>query len=397
MSRKIIILFSCLALVVLSVALWLSPLNKYLYGCDVTADYHYRFSQDSRRVLYADSRISDDHFTMPQNMGNWDTGFLKINLKSTLIGKIIEPYIEFEMQGKKVKQYFMRGTEGIRYLNISSLSGQNVDKVTIRGHHLIWDPQDGQLLLFSNRKISQARILVISPHPDDAELATFGLYSHRDSFILTITDGGDSSAKNYDYLFSDVEKENSYAMKAKLRVIDSLTVPYIGDISPLSCINLGYFDGTLREMKEFPSIEVHARYSKRPYVSISRKYNLYPLQSLPAEATWNNLVRNISMILDKIQPDIIVAPHPLLDSHPDHKFSSMSLFEALAKSRICQKSSLFLHTNHGGDYYPYGTSESIVSLPPLFQIIIYSTQYILISYPQINMSKRDSRSMLCTI
>jgi hypothetical protein len=207
---------------------------------------------------------------------------------------------------------------------------------------------------------------VISPHPDDAELAAFGLYSHRDSFILTITDGG-INAKNYDYLFSDAEKENSFALKAKLRVIDSLTVPYIGDIPPSKCINLGYFGGTLQELYKFPSREVRGKYFSKPYISIARKYNLYPLPSLPVEATWPNVVRNISVILDKIRPDIIVAPHPLLDSHPDHQLSSIALFEALEKTGICKKSALYLYTNHRVDFYPYGTSDSFVSLPPLFQ------------------------------
>lgn len=374
MRRKMITLFFCMAVFVLIAMLSLPALNNYMYGCEVTADYTYNFNTDPGSLLRVNTKIFRDHFILPQNTGNWDTGFLKINLKSNLSGRIIEPYVEIEAQGKSFKQYFVRGAQGIRYLNVSMLSGQKIDKVTLRGHHLTWDMQDGQLLLFSNQKISGKRILVISPHPDDAELAAFGLYSHRDSFIVTITDGG-ASAKKYDYLFSDAGKENSHALAAKLRVIDSLTVPYMGDISPVRCINLGYPDGTLQEMYKFPSREVRGRYFSRPYVSTARKYNLYPLPALPVEATWPNLVRSLSIILDKIQPDIIVAPHPLLDSHPDHHFSSIALFEALGKCGICKKSALYLYTNHRADFYPYGTSDSWVSLPPFFQNSTFNSIY----------------------
>lgn len=364
--RNIVVLFLCLAAFVSVVAWALPAIDNYIYGCDVTADYHFNFSPESGRLQRFNSRILRDRFIVPQNTGSWDTGFLKIRLVSTLLGRIVEPYLEIEICGKSYRQYFMRGTEGTRYINISPLSGQHVGQVIIRGHHLTWDAQDGELLLFSNRFASAARILVISPHPDDAELAAFGLYSHRDSYVVTVTDGG-VSRKDYGSLFPVTDMRQSNAIKSKLRVIDSLTVPYIGDISPERCINLGFHDGTLKEMYRFPSREVSGKYFGSAHVSTVRAYNLYPLPPLPAEATWSNLVKSISAVLDKIHPDIIVAPHPLLDSHPDHYLSSIALFEAMRKYGNGVTSTLYLYTNHRADFYPYGTCTSSVSLPPYFQ------------------------------
>lgn len=44
-------------------------------------------------------------------------------------------------------------------------------------------------MLFSNRTAAAARVLVPVPHPDDAELAAFGLYASRDSYVATVTPG----------------------------------------------------------------------------------------------------------------------------------------------------------------------------------------------------------------
>ena len=69
---------------------------------------------------------------------------------------------------------------------------------------------------------------------------------------------------------------------------------------------------------------------------------------------------------------IIVAPYPALDSHSDHKFSSIALFEAIKKSGLIN-GELYLYTNHYvlNEFYPYGKIGGIVSLPPNFEKAIY--------------------------
>lgn len=363
MKRIRIIIICILVTSLLFTALLLLSFNKHFYGYDVKADYQYTF--ESKAMLQAPTRVFHDYFILPQNVGNWDTGFLKIRLKSSLTGHILEPYLDICFDGACFRQYFELGAEGIRYVNISPLSGQHPGKVKIRAHHLSWDTQDGRLLLFRNPAISGKKILVIAPHPDDAEIAAFGLYSHKDSYIITITDGSAGPA-TYETFFSEADKESSYVLKAKLRVIDSLTVPLIGEVNPEKCVNLGYFDGTLEEMQNFPSKPYKAKFSNISETSLSRKYNLYQMPRSSGKATWFNLVNDLSYLLKRIQPDIIITPHPLLDSHPDHEYSSIALFEAIKQMKPAPKGALFLYTNHAflTGYYPFGKQGSMITLPP---------------------------------
>ena len=66
-----------------------------------------------------------------------------------------------------------------------------------------------------------------------------------------------------------------------------------------------------------------------------------------------------------IRPDILVAPYPRLDAHPDHKMSTAALVEALKKLNW-QHGSLLLYTNHlcSSDRYPFGDAGDLVPCRP---------------------------------
>jgi LmbE family N-acetylglucosaminyl deacetylase len=247
------------------------------------------------------------------------------------------------------------------------LSDHHPDKVLIKGRHISWESQDGQLLLFRNPTISGKKILVVSPHPDDAEIAAFGFYSNRDSYVVTITDGSAGAAR-YSKYFPGQDKAASYQLKAKLRVIDSITVPMIGGISPVRCYNLGYFDGSLEAMHNSPERENTSKYTKTSDVTRSRKINVAALSDSGAKATWNSLVTDLSILLKKINPDIIVTPHPILDSNRDHEYSSLAVLEALERVKPEKKGQIFLYSNHyvHTNRYPFGRRGATTSLPPLF-------------------------------
>jgi hypothetical protein len=67
--------------------------------------------------------------------------------------------------------------------------------------------------------------------------------------------------------------------------------------------------------------------------------------------------------LKKVKPAVIVAPHPQLDSHRDHQFTTVALAEALARWR--RRVDLLLYTNHADrERYPYGPASTVMSLPP---------------------------------
>jgi|SRR3989304_8867027 len=360
-------------------ATWTSIIiiKKYenIYRYDVKKDYLYNFHNDPKVTKSIAINIYDDYFIMQEREEAWDTAFLKIKLESSLLGKIVEPFMEIKSEDVVIQQYFERGVRGIRYVNISPLLRErklSKTKIILKGHHLSWASQHGQLIVFKKHDLSNERILILSPHPDDAEIAAFGLYSYKNSHIITIT-SGDAGPNSYEALYPEADKLSAYLLKGKLRVLDSIYVSSLGGISPLRSINLGYFDGTLKIMYKFPDKNVESTYAPISDISTYRKYNLtdIPLEHRQ-KATWINLIRDLTFALQNIKPSIIVAPHPQFDSHPDHQYSSIALFEAIKRSGL-KDGSLFLYTNHEvlTKYYPYGPSDSLVSLPPNFDTTIF--------------------------
>ena len=83
----------------------------------------------------------------------------------------------------------------------------------------------------------------------------------------------------------------------------------------------------------------------------------------PRESKWGNLVDDTLTLLKKVKPAVIVAPHPQLDTHRDHQFTTVALSEAL--SRWNRPVTLLLYTNHADrNRYPYGPAGTLMSLPP---------------------------------
>jgi len=68
-------------------------------------------------------------------------------------------------------------------------------------------------------------------------------------------------------------------------------------------------------------------------------------------------------LLKKVKPEVIVAPHPQLDTHRDHQYTTVALSEALARWK--NPVMLLLYTNHADrGRYPYGPAGTLMSLPP---------------------------------
>ncbi|NVN98845.1 MAG: PIG-L family deacetylase [Geobacteraceae bacterium] len=347
----------------------------YLYDFDVAADYRYNFINNKNVMNSLPVKVDKDHFILPKISDDWDTGLLRVDIKSSFFGKVFAPYIEVSCQGKQYNQYFEYGAKGTRYINISHLSHAASSRIALKGHHLSWDVQDSQFFLFKNPKIADKKILVIAPHPDDAEIAAFGLYSYKNSYVLTVTDGSTGAAK-YEKYFYGTDKESSYGMVAKLRVIDSLTVPVMGGVAQQNCYNLAYFAETLKTMNSAPVVDVKNKYSGQLDNMPLRKLNI---PSLPHDSrpNWQSLVSDLVYVLNVIKPDIIVTPHPLLDSNLDHQFSTHAVFEAMKKAKLSSDGKLYLYSNHYilGRSCQSGPQGSMTSLPPLFSDIKFSSIY----------------------
>ena len=297
---------------------------------------------------------------------DWDTALLRLRVEGSWTSRWFEPSIAVGNGSNEVdRQFFDRGAEGDRYLVLTPGHGYTGERLlTLRGQHLRWASQTAQLLLFSNPSPASGRVLVLAPHPDDAEIAAFGLYSRSDSFIVTITPGNYVDG-TLAHLESDEEAQDT--LKAHVRTWDSLFIPSWGGVSRNRTANLGYLGLSLsRALFRTPRLtgEAHQQRSEIRALSSGRSDSLLPGRI--ATPTWESLVDDLAVLVATVQPAIVVAPHPPLDVSDDHRLTTVALLEAL--DRTGDNVTLFLYTNHHvlSGYYPFGPADAGVTMPPWF-------------------------------
>jgi LmbE family N-acetylglucosaminyl deacetylase len=337
--------------------------RQNLYWYDVRQDYRLNFA--SERTMRVPAEISNTGFVVPPIPGNWDTAVLRLRLSSTLAGVWFEPSVMVEGAGFASRQFLERAAQGRRYLSLATDRLMPGDHVTLEGRHLKWDSQIGELLLFRNPPLDARTLLVLAPHPDDAEIAAFGLYSESGAFIATVTAGNYVDGL-YAHIYSGNEQQDT--LRGDLRTWDSIAIPQLGGVIPEQVVNLGYGTNSLQKLYQAGrdgsapdprETYLHAEYRRGAVRRL--------LGEIPESPNWSMFVADLAALLDAVAPDAIVAPHPALDAAPDHQFTTIALLEALDQADTDQ-SVLYLYTNHHvlTEYYPFGPSDSIVTLPPWF-------------------------------
>jgi LmbE family N-acetylglucosaminyl deacetylase len=299
-------------------------------------------------------------FAWPPVPAGWDTALLGVRVQ----GNTPAVRVELRAGGAVVVNDLDAQARGLRWLNLSGLraqlaTGTRVD-LLLQGATLERAP--AVLRTFTNRLDLSRRMLVVAPHPDDAEIGAFGLYaSARDVTIVTVTSGNAGDA-NYADDYPDAAEQ--YRFKGFLRAVDSVTVPWQGGVPPERCFNLGYFDARLRTMRETPRATVAELYGPNDDVSAYRRANVSRLlPNGPRKNSWANLVDDLAEVLKRVKPDVVVAPHPYLDSHPDHQYVTVALAEALLRWK--KPARFLLYTNHAGqNMWPFGPAQNNVPLPP---------------------------------
>ncbi len=328
----------------------------------VSGDDNYRFAPSSSQSLRLELSSTETgvRFTWPGRSAPWDTALLGVSVDA---GAEEAPWVELAAGSARARQYFDPAARGLRWINLSGLRPQLSDgtEVAITPHGLTIDPSSATLRVFDNRLDLTRTILVLAPHPDDAEIAAFGLYAGRNATIVTVTSGNAGDA-NYSDNFSDAAEQ--YLFKGFLRAVDSVTVPWQGGIPPDRCYNLGYFDARLAQMHEKPTETFAELYGPNQDVAPYRRANvsrLLPNASRPNR--WTNLVEDLERVLRRVKPAIVVMPYPQLDTHLDHQFTTVAAVEALA--RVKGPTVFLLYTNHAvRNLYPFGPAGTGMSLPP---------------------------------
>jgi len=338
-----------------------------IYHYNVRENYLYDISKSDAKVFSLP--VNDGLINLPPIGQNVDTAILAINVKPSFLSYFLQPSIEVGNGDDHLKQVIEHGASGIRYVNLSHFLVPDTQKLNLETHFVNLADTATQLYVFPKHEVNNARILVISPHPDDAEIAAFGLYSHSQSYIATLT-AGEADKNIYNEIYQNPIE--GHLKKAELRIWDSLVVPLLGGVPLERTVNLGYFDGTLKKMYSDPNRPVESEQTGVKEVQYFRRQNVSKLLDgqTPALATWTSLVSDLAYLLNTIKPDIIVAPYPALDHHSDHKYASIALFAAIKKLNR-QEGLLYLYTNHSiyNEYYPYGETDDPVSLPPNFQTV----------------------------
>jgi LmbE family N-acetylglucosaminyl deacetylase len=291
---------------------------------------------------------------------NWDTALLGVRVRA---GEDAEPRVEMSAGSTRVTQHLEVGARGLRWLNLTGLRRELSDGVAveIHGRGATIEPGSARLRIFANGLDLSRRILVLAPHPDDAEIAAFGLYAGRDATIVTVTAG---NAGGFNYRANVSDPAEHYLLKGYLRAVDSVTVPWQGGIPPERCFNLGYFDARLVDMRQKPHEPVSEKYGPNQDVSLYRRANIgHLLPTTHRTNTWAHLVEDLAAVLKKVKPDIVVMPHPYLDDHRDHQLVAVAAVEALGRWK--KPARFLLYTNHASaNRYPFGPAGTVMSLPP---------------------------------
>lgn len=370
MSKKVEILFlNTLIIIILLLLLFAGgkvvKMRAFSYNYNQQLNYNYEFSP-----AYAEKtelQLNENNLNLSSFSNGINTAFVEIDIRSTIKGFIKEPEVKMISGTDTIFQNLECRAKGIRYLNISRLIQNGATEIQFQFLGCKPESKLVKLIAYRNVEPAKAKILILAPHPDDAEIAAYGLYASNsgNTFIATIT-AGDAGSMRYDELYSDSVQH--YIEKGKIRSWNCTTVPQLGGIAPESAINLGYFDASLKKMYNDTSAHGFSRYIKTDNINLFRSKNCSHLpDSLKPESSWRSLVNDLKFLLLKVHPTVVLSTYPAHDWHFDHKFTTVALIQAMKELHYdsCQ---LWLYTNHLplNDYYPFGKQGSVISLPPHF-------------------------------
>jgi len=359
-------------LIVVVLIFLLAKKKHSVYKYSVKEDYDYDFTCASKTL-----ELSLDHNTLRSLdfSETYDTAMMEVEIKATLFGHIKQPFITMIQGDMKYRQYFEYGAKGKRYLNVSHCFKGNVDlKFKMNTCKII--NTKVKLFLFNNEINLNENICIIAPHPDDAEIAAYGLYSScNNPHILTVS-AAESGKQMYKEL--DIDATGQAILKGKTRTINSISVPLLAGVDAKNCLNYGYFGDTVKSMYDNQGSLVKSQVEENLDMSVFRKLNgNNKLLNVGYSPKWSSLVNDLKFSLEQIQPKVIILPFPEIDTHPDHKYSTVAVIEAM--KLLCMTDvKLLLYTNHHvlSEAYPYGKVSSNISLPPNFsQELLFDSLY----------------------
>lgn len=324
-------------------------------------DYAYDFGEQTRE---APASLSGGLLKADCVLQGNETLILELRVKSSWLGRFLDPQVELVAGEQADRQTFERGVDGVRFLNLTGLAAPlQAGALRLRGRHCRLSGQP-RLWITPAVELQRRRVMVIAPHADDAELAAYGLYSQADeTWVVTLT-AGEIEAEHYQQM--GLAKAEAARLKGRLRAWDSIAVPRWAGVAESRCVQLGYFCLQLPAMQAAPDQPAASREADLADIRVFRRFNPFPL---PADGdgapTWRNLLADLRALLEMARPEVLVMPHPQLDPHPDHICAQAAVLEAL-QGLAWQPQTLLCYANHlhDNDRWPMGDSGDGVALPP---------------------------------
>ncbi|HYC72474.1 MAG TPA: PIG-L family deacetylase [Opitutaceae bacterium] len=351
MTRRTLRIFLCCA-VVLAAALGARAQRPRF---EPQRDYAYDLAATDAAV--AEVVLDTGGFAWPE-LPPGDTVLLEVTVIATGPDA---PKLSAARGTAQVHQVFEENSRGRRFLDVSPLRLGAGGRVMLAAEGMAWVEGPARLFVYRNTPLAGRRVLVLAPHPDDAEIAAFGVYRRTKADVVTVT-AGDAGGANFEALWS--EPGEHFRVKGWIRTWDSISVPFYGGVFPGQARNLGYYDAMLRPMQADPAKAFAPLKAKLDEPGYYRKFNVDPaLRDRPFASTWDNLVADLVWELERVRPQVIVAPHPMLDNHADHQFTTIALIDALERwPGDCE---LLLYTNHGleNEAFPLGGRDAMTGLP----------------------------------
>lgn len=304
---------------------------------------------------------------MPEILSDAVSVILEVNLRASLLGAIVDPNVEIRARSFRDVQFLDRGVRGCRYLNLSRLLKVAIptgEEISLQGRHLGLNTSEARIFTCNERLQENDSVIVVAPHPDDAEIAAFGLYSTANATVVTVTAGDASNRYRSD---DGLTMSLPRSLIARMRVWDSITVPQYGGVPPDKAVNLCYPDEKLCEMRAEPTRDFQAGLQGALDFASLRGLNLSMLVTPQSACSWKSLVQDLAHIFEQIKPTVIVVPHPQLDPSPDHLCTTLAVCEALKKT-ASREGRFYFYVNHSrhSELYPLGPAGSGSSLWPIF-------------------------------
>ncbi|KXS36115.1 MAG: hypothetical protein AWU55_3027 [Halomonadaceae bacterium T82-2] len=266
--------------------------------------------------------------------------------------------------GQAVTHYLERKVAGRRWLNLTGITTWDALRV-IAAHCRLGER--AVLHGFAKPDLTRGPVLFVAPHPDDAELAGYGLYRRlaEHTWIVTLSAGETLKRLDRQYLAGlDTSLAAARRRKGLIRAWNSATTPQLAGIPQERLVMLGYRNdmlGPLLDAGHKAVTTVEDGLSPSDF----RRWNRL---ALPGDAAANHgapLLADLAFLVEHIRPATVVVTHPEVDPHRDHIAAARAIARALQHTGHTPQRVL-LYANHlrGHRGFPLGPAHAGATIWP---------------------------------